>query len=302
MSESSNEHSHRRSEERPDDLPYEDFVRDLERDSRTLVRVERPRPHTAFLRLDDPGNHNALSGVLTVQLKRALGEALADPALRSVVLTGTDPMFSVGGDWKLMRDRGHGSVDRAEGTVGIWKWIRYQFGGIARLLTQSDKPVIVALNGPVAGVALAWTLSSDLVVASERAQLVLAFGRIGLVPEVGTNWALTRRLGYQKAFELFVRGGGVDAQAALALGLVNEVVPHDALVEAALRWSDRIARLPEHVVTMTKPLMRNAADMSWHQAILAEEFAEPSTFTTEAHRRAIEELLAKTTRAVAPES
>jgi 2-(1,2-epoxy-1,2-dihydrophenyl)acetyl-CoA isomerase len=283
------------------DQPYEEFVRALERDPRTLVRVERPRSDTALIRLDDPENYNALSGVLTVQLKRALGEALADPALRSVVLTGADPMFSVGGDWKLMRDRGHGYGERAEGTVGIWKWIRYQFGGIARLITQSDKPVIVAANGPVAGVALAWTLSSDLVIASERAQLVPAFGRIGLVPEVGTNWALTRRLGHQKAFELFVRGGVVAAQDALALGLVNEVVPHDRLLEAALRWSERIARLPEHAVTMTKPLMRNAADMSWHQAILAEEFAEPSTFTTEAHRRAVDELLAKTARAVAPE-
>jgi len=280
------------------ELPYEDFVRALEQDPRMRIAVERPRPHTALLRLDDPDNANALSGELTVQLRRALAAALADPALRSVVLTGSGPMFSVGGDWKLMRDRAHTHAERAEGTTGIWKWIRYQFGGIARLITQSDKPVVVALNGPVAGVALAWTLSSDLVIASERAQLVPAFGRIGLVPEVGTNWALTRRLGYQKAFELFIRGGVIAAADALALGLVNQVVPHERLLDAALEWCDRIARLPEHVVTMTKPLMRGAADMSWHQALLAEEFAEPNTFTTEAHRRAIEELLARTAKAV----
>ncbi|MEW6271676.1 MAG: enoyl-CoA hydratase/isomerase family protein [Thermodesulfobacteriota bacterium] len=280
------------------DVPYEEFVRGLEADPRVLVTVERPRPHTALVRLDDSHNHNALSGALTVQLKRALEGALADTTLRAVLLTARDPMFSVGGDWKLMRERAHDAGARAEGTVGIWKWIRYQFGGIARLVTQADKPVVVALNGPVAGVALAWTLSSDLVIASERAQLVPAFGRIGLVPEVGTNWALSRRLGHQKAFELFVRGGMIGARDALALGLVNEVVAHERLVDAALAWCDRIARLPEHVVTMTKPLLRNAADMSWHQTLLAEEFAEPNTFTTEAHRRAIDELLAKTTKAV----
>jgi 2-(1,2-epoxy-1,2-dihydrophenyl)acetyl-CoA isomerase len=279
------------------ELPYEEFIRALEDDPRTLVRVERPRPDCAVVRLDDPENHNALSGPLTVQLKRTLEAVLAETALRSVVLTGSDPMFSVGGDWKLMRDRGHGYAERAEGTVGIWKWIRYQFGGIARLITQSDKPVVAALNGPVAGVALAWTLSSDLVVASDRAQLVPAFGRIGLVPEVGTNWALTHRLGYQKAFELFVRGGAVPAADAVALGLVNEVVPHERLLETALRWCERIARLPEHVVTMTKPLMRGAADMTWQQAILTEEFAEPNTFTTAAHRSAVEALLGKKERA-----
>jgi len=154
------------------------------------------------------------------------------------------------------------------------------------------------VDGPVAGVALAWTLASDLVVASDRAQLVLAFGRIGLVPEVGTNWALTRRVGHQKAFELFVRGGTIAAEEAQRHGLVNEVVPHAGLLEAALAWSDRIARLPEHVVSMTKPLMRAAADMSWQHALLAEEFAEPNTFTTAAHQEAVRALLAKTAKAV----
>ncbi len=277
---------------------YDDYIRELEADARVLVCLERPRPHTAVVRMDDPANMNALSGALTVQLRRALAGALADPSVRSVVLTGTGAFFSVGGDWKLMRDRAHTAESRAEGSVGLWKWIRHQFGGIARLIQQSDTPVIVALNGGVAGVALAWTLTSDLVVAAESAQLVLAFGRIGLVPEVGTNWALTRRVGHRKAFELFVRGGTVPAGQALELGLVNEVVPDDGVLDAALVWCDRIARLPEHVVSMTKPLMRAAADMSWQHAILAEEFAEPMTFTTAAHRHAVGALLAKTERAV----
>ena len=84
-------------------LNYEEFVRELEADPRTLVRVERPRPYAAVLRFDDPANMNALSGSLTVQLRRALASALGDPSVRAVVLTGTDPFFSVGGDWKLMR-------------------------------------------------------------------------------------------------------------------------------------------------------------------------------------------------------
>lgn len=279
-------------------LPYDEFIRALEADPRELVRVERPRPEVALLTLDDPENMNALSGPLTVQLRRWLADAIADPGTRVVVLAATDPMFSVGGDWKLMRDRGHNAGERPEGSVGVWKWIRRQFGGVARLIAESDTPVVVALNGAVAGVALAWTLTADLVVASERAQLVPAFGRIGLVPEVGTNWALTRRLGHQRAFELFVRGGGVSAVRAHELGLVNEVVAHDALRDAALAWCDRILRLPEHAVTMTKPLLRSAADMTWQHAILAEEFAEPMTFTTEDHRAAIAALLAKTAKAV----
>jgi 2-(1,2-epoxy-1,2-dihydrophenyl)acetyl-CoA isomerase len=281
-----------------DDVPYEQWLAEIEAHPEVLVHVERPRTHAVVIRLDDPAHQNALSAPLTVQLRRALTAALGDPTIRSVVLTGTDPMFSVGGDWRLMVDRAHTYAERSEGTVGLWKWIRQQFGGIARMIARADTPVVVALNGPVAGVALAWTLTSDLVVASEQALLVPAFGRIGLVPEVGTNWALTRRLGHQKFFELFVRGGTVSAAQALELGLVNEVVPHGQVVDAALTWCDRIARLPDHVVAMTKPLMRAAADMSWEHAILAEEFAEPNTFTTRAHQEAITALLAKTAKAV----
>lgn len=90
----------------------------------------------------------------------------------------------------------------------------------------------------------------------------------------------------------------MSAAEALALGLANEVVPHERVVDAALAWCDRIARLPDHVVAMTKPLMRAAADMSWEHAIMAEDLAEPNTFTTRAHQEAIAALLAKTAKAV----
>jgi 2-(1,2-epoxy-1,2-dihydrophenyl)acetyl-CoA isomerase len=278
-------------------LEYPDFIRALEQDQRTLIVVDRPTPATAVVRLNDPENQNALSGALTVQLRRALERLTADPDVRVLVLTGDGPFFSVGGDWKLMADRAHTYGERAEGTTGLWKWIRYQFGGIARLVRQTDKVVIAALNGPAAGVALAWALTSDLVLASEEARLVTAFGRIGLVPEVGTNWALTRRLGYQRAFELFLRGNVLTAREAHDMGLVNAVAPGDRLMELAHEWCERVCRLPEHVVAMAKPLMRAAADMSWEHVILAEEFAEPNTFTTREHQEAVRALLAKTARA-----
>jgi len=278
-------------------LDYPDYIRSLEQDTRTLVLTDRPTPAVAIVRMNDPENQNALSGALTVQLRRALEQLTADPDLRVLVLTGEGGFFSVGGDWKLMTDRAHTYAERSEGTTGLWKWIRYQFGGIARIIRQTDKVVIAALNGPAAGVALAWALTSDLVLASEEARLVTAFGRIGLVPEVGTNWALTRRLGYQRAFELFLRGNVLTAREAHEMGLVNAVVPADHLRDLTRDWCDRVCRLPEHVVTMTKPLMRAAADMTWEQSVLAEEFAEPSTFTTRAHQETVRALLAKIERA-----
>src|SRR6185312_10486383 len=84
-----------------------------------------------------------------------------------------------------------------------------------------------------AGVGLAWALTCDLVIASDRAVIVPAFGRLGLIPEVGTSWALTRRLGYQGALAYYLRGDHIDADTALRLGLVQEVVEHDRLLAAA---------------------------------------------------------------------
>jgi 2-(1,2-epoxy-1,2-dihydrophenyl)acetyl-CoA isomerase len=81
------------------------------------------------------------------------------------------------------------------------------------------------------------------------------------------------------------------------MGLVNAAVPREELDAVALEWCERICRLPDYVVSMTKPLMRQAADMTFDQAMLAEEFAEPNTFTTQYHQRTIRALLDKTAKA-----
>jgi 2-(1,2-epoxy-1,2-dihydrophenyl)acetyl-CoA isomerase len=175
----------------------------------------------------------------------------------------------------------------AAGSTDIWRWIRREYGGVARLIARSDVAFIAALNGPTAGVGLAWALACDVIVASERAVLIPAFGRLGLVPEVGTSWAVTRRLGYQGAFAFFAGGRHLAAAEALQYGLVQEVVPHDALPAAADRWCDAIAKLPAHALAMTKPILRAAVDSSWDTSVAMEEFAEPNCFTTEAFQESV---------------
>ncbi len=270
---------------------YDDLIADAQDEARKLVRVERADDR-ATVTLDDPDKLNVLSAGLTRQLRAALEALVADRAIRSIVLTGAGAGFSAGGDLRMM-DRAPAALAAPEGTTDIWRWIRYEFGAIARLIARSDTAFIAALNGPAAGVGLAWALTCDVVIASERAVIVPAFGRLGLLPEVGTSWALTRRLGYQGAFAYYVAGEHLDAHRALELGLVQEVVAHDDLLAAADAWCSRIAALPSHAVSMTKPLLRAAADGSWDQAIAMEEFAEPQCFTTGAFQRSVETLLTR---------
>jgi 2-(1,2-epoxy-1,2-dihydrophenyl)acetyl-CoA isomerase len=258
------------------------------------VRVER-HGDRAVVTLAEPERLNALSAPLVSQLKAALAELAADRELRAIVLTGTDPGFSAGGDLRMMEQAIERLADPAdeEGTTDVWRWIRYEFGAIVRLIARTDKAFIAAINGPAAGVGLAFALTCDLALASERARIVPAFGRLGLIPEVGTSWALTRRLGYQGAFAFYAAGRQLDAAEAKALGLVHEVVAHDELLAAADAWCDRIAALPAHALAMAKPLLRAAADASWDGALAMEEFAEPACFTTRAFADAVRAMSAR---------
>jgi 2-(1,2-epoxy-1,2-dihydrophenyl)acetyl-CoA isomerase len=274
-------------------MTYEAAVTEAQEDEQTLVAVERDGAH-AVVTLDDPDKLNSLSAELTVQLHERLRELAADPTIRAIVITGRDPAFSAGGDLRLMVRVAQPMLEHSpEGATDIWRWIRNQFGGIARLIARTDKAFVAAVNGPAAGVGLAFALACDVIVLSENAQIVPAFGRIGLIPEVGTSWLLTRRLGYQRTFGMFASGRHLSGQEAFALGLGNELVAHDDLMPSALDWCERIEQLPAHVLQMSKPLLRQCADMTWEQAIAMEEFAEPMCFTTQAHKTGVQELLGR---------
>jgi 2-(1,2-epoxy-1,2-dihydrophenyl)acetyl-CoA isomerase len=255
------------------------------------VRVEH-RGDRAVVTLDEPERLNVLSAPLTRQLRRALEALAADNDIRSVVITGADPGFSAGGDLKMMR-AAIDKLSQPEGVADVWRWIRREFGGIARLIAGSDTIFVAALNGAAAGVGLAWALTCDLTIASERAVIVPAFGRLGLLPEVGTSWALTRRLGYQGALAYYLRGEHIDARTAQRLGLVQQVVAHDQLLATADEWCARVAAMPAHTVAMTKPLLRAAADAAWNDALTLEEFAEPTCFTTAAFANSVHTMMTR---------
>ncbi len=274
---------------------YQGMVDEGRRTGSLMVAVER-RGATAIVTMNDPASLNPLNAPLTVTLLDRLNELVGDTETRVIVLTGADPAFSAGGDIRAMKAAAHPIVDQSEeGAVGMWRWIRHQFGGVVRTIAKSDKVFIALINGPAAGVGLAFALAADIVVASERARLVTAFGPIGLVPEVGTSWLLTRRIGYQKTFEIYIDGRAISATEALSLGLVNEVVPHEELMNRGMYWAGRAEAMADHLLALTKTVLRNAADLTWDQAIAMEEFAEPMCFTARAHREAVDAFLANRT-------
>jgi len=112
--------------------------------------------------LDESDRLNVLSAPLVRQLRGALEALVVDHEVRSVVLTGRDPGFSAGGDLTMM-ETATANLSRPEGVADVWRWIRREFGGIARLIAGSDTIFVAAINGPAAGVGLAWALACDVV-------------------------------------------------------------------------------------------------------------------------------------------
>jgi 2-(1,2-epoxy-1,2-dihydrophenyl)acetyl-CoA isomerase len=272
---------------------YPQLLEEGRAEERELVKVERNEAR-ALVTLAEPDRLNPLSTGLMIQLRVRLDELAHDPSLRAIVITGEDPAFSAGGDLEMI-ERGSSAIREASETAetpDAWRWIRREFGGVVRTIAGTDKAFVAAVNGPAAGVGLAFALACDIIIASEKAVLVPAFGRLGLVPEVGSSWFLTRRLGYQGAFALYVRGRQIEAEEALRLDLVQEVHPHDELLAGAERWCERVAELPPHALEMTKPLLRSAADASWEQSLALEEYAEGNCFSTAALPKAAAEIKA----------
>jgi 2-(1,2-epoxy-1,2-dihydrophenyl)acetyl-CoA isomerase len=267
---------------------YDELVAVGDETAEDAVQIERGAGRARIV-MRRPEKLNALSAGVVRGVRHAFQQLLSDTEVRVIVLTGEDPAFSAGGDLSMMRASEERLADPA-GSTDVWRWIRREFGGIARDIAGSDKAVIAALNGPAAGVGLAWALTADLTIASERAVLVPAFGRLGLVPEVGTSWVLTRALGLQGAFAYYVSGRHLSAEEAREAGLVHEVVPHGELGGRVEEWCERILALPPHALEMTKPLLRSAADANWSTAIALEELAEPHCFTTRSFQAAVRDL------------
>lgn len=222
----------------------------------TAVLTER-YGSVLLVTLNRPEVLNAVDDTVAEGMALAWREA-ADPAIRAVVVTGAGRGFCAGADLKAERrpDAGRGGL-------------RATFNADMLALAALEKPVIAAVNGPAAGFGLSLACAADLRVASHAARFVPAFADIGLVPDGGGSYHLTRLLGYARAFELLTTGRRLTAAEALDWGLVSEVVEPVALVPRTLDLAARLADRPGLAVPLTKRLLTNAA-----RAHLAEQLEE----------------------------
>lgn len=218
------------------------------------------------LTLNRPQRLNALSGRMCRALADAVEEAGKNAEIRAIILRGSGGSFSAGGDVKQMaRDIADGQPAAffAEPLAAIH--------AAAMAIRCVEKPVIVALQGAVAGAGLNLALCCDYRIASENAVLIQAFTNIGLVPDTGGTFLLPRLVGFAKATELLLEGRPVEAREAEQLGLVHQVVPLEELEAAVNAVASRLAARPTRALGLTKRLLNESAANTFERQLEAEQ-------------------------------
>jgi enoyl-CoA hydratase/carnithine racemase len=233
------------------------------------VLVEEPAPHVIQLALNRPEQLNAMTAELCEALHEELRRIVMQRSCRVVILTGAGRGFCAGVDL-----HGYGAAPANDGSDEPRDRLDNQ-EHMSRLvlgLRALPQPVIAAVNGPAAGLGLALTLGCDIRYASTKAVFRAAFINIGVSNcDMGTSWLLPRLIGASRSHELMLTGRRIDAEEALRIGLLADVVEPEALLGRALEAAEQIAALAPWGVRLTKRGMWAALEISSEQAAIEYE-------------------------------
>jgi 2-(1,2-epoxy-1,2-dihydrophenyl)acetyl-CoA isomerase len=232
--------------------------------------------------LNRPDVLNAFNAAMHAALAGALKDA-RDPEVRAVVITGAGRGFCVGQDLTEFRE--------AAGDIGSRLRATYHPNVLA--IRALEKPVIAAVNGAAAGAGLSFACACDIRIASDGAAFVPAFINIGLIPDSGGSFFVTRLLGQARAFEWMTSGRKLTAAEAHAWGLVSEVVEADALAGRAAELAASLAAMPTRGIGMTKRLFDRALTSGLEEQLEWEAQLQAAATETDDFREGVAAFLEK---------
>jgi 2-(1,2-epoxy-1,2-dihydrophenyl)acetyl-CoA isomerase len=248
-----------------------------------MAEVETSRDGAVLtITLNRPDVLNAFNAALHAALAAALKDA-RDPEIRAVVVTGAGRGFCVGQDLTEFRE--------AEGDIADRLRASYHPNVLA--VRALEKPVIAAVNGPAAGAGLSFACACDIRIAADSATFVPAFVNIGLVPDSGGTFFISRLLGPARASEWMSSGRRVTAVEAQAWGLVSEVVEADNLAERAAELAATLAAMPTRAIGMTKRLFDAAPTNTLDEQLELEAQLQSAATRSEDFREGVEAFLEK---------
>ncbi|MGA8157003.1 MAG: enoyl-CoA hydratase/isomerase family protein [Rhodoplanes sp.] len=247
----------------------------------------------AVVALNRPEVRNAVNETLRAEFIAALARVAGDDAVRGVVITGNGPAFCAGGDIAAMQQ----NLNAAPGELAFNGWRRQRrlheaVGALHRL----TKPTIAAVNGPAIGLGCDLALCCDFIIAAEHASFAMSFILRGLVPDGGGLYFLPRRIGLARAKELIFTGRRVDAQEALAMGMVDRVTNSATLLAEARAWAAELSGGSTAALALAKEILNKTFELSDEDVFALGRQAQAVCYTTDEHREAVKAFLAKAQR------
>jgi enoyl-CoA hydratase/carnithine racemase len=223
-----------------------------------VVLYELREPGIALLTLNRPDRLNAWNGELATRYFTLLDQAAADPAVKVIVVTGAGRGFCAGADMDTLQ--GIGSAPGGGGAESA-------AGGRPQYhTTLIPKPVIAAVNGACAGIGMVQALMCDIRFAAAGAKFTTAFARRGLIAEYGMSWVLPRLIGTARTLDLLYSGRVVLAEEAAQMGMVNEVVPAEHLLDRALEFA---AELATYSSPTSMAVMKRQVYADWDRSVVS---------------------------------
>lgn len=244
----------------------------------------------ATLTLNRPDKRNAMSDAMRAEFIDALERVTADKAIRALVLTGAGKGFCAGGDVAGMEKR----MNAPAGEVGFNGWHRQQRVHHTQMLLHTmPKPVIAAVNGAASGLGADTALACDFVIASEWASFTWSYIHRGIVPDGGGMYFLPRRVGLSIAKQLIFTGRKVDADEALALGIVDRKTTADQLLAQAQAWAHELSKGSATALALSKTILNQTFELPAQQVFAQGSQAQGICYTSTEHRDSVMAFLNK---------
>lgn len=242
----------------------------------------------AILTLDRPDVLNAFDDDLGAKTLEGVERAAADEDVRCIVITGSGRAFSAGEDLAPLA----AGYERGDAPP-LGDTLVNRYNPLVKAITSAPKPVVAAINGVAAGAGASLALACDFRVASEKAKLMLAFIKVGLVPDSGAVWFLSKMVGTSRALHLAMTGDPVSAEEGVELGIWHKVFPTDEFEAGWKSFALDLARGPTHAYALTKDLVRASTEHSLHEQLDLEVDAQTSAGASDDHLEGVRAFFGK---------
>jgi 2-(1,2-epoxy-1,2-dihydrophenyl)acetyl-CoA isomerase len=242
----------------------------------------------ARITLNRPSALNALNDQMGEELNSALKEVEKDPETRCVIITGAGRAFSAGEDVSGLKERYAGGTHPSLGDH-----LRKKYHPIIMRIRNMEKPVIARINGVAAGSGASIALACDIRIAADDAGLKQAFVGVGLVPDSGSSYFLTRTVGAGRALELIMTGRTLGAKEAETLGLVIKAVPASELDKTVDEMAAKLANGPTKALGLSKRVVNQASRLELSDALEYEAMNQEIAGKTKDHLEAVRAFLEK---------